>query len=114
MSLLSLLFGGRALDSNKYKALNKKDFKEAIEQKKVQLVDVRTSREYKSGSISKAINIDFFQVGIFDELVLKLDKKEAVYLYCRSGSRSKKATRKLIGMGFEKVYDLKGGFLNWD
>ena len=42
-----------------------------------------------------------------------MDKDKPVYLYCRSGARSQKAARKLIDMGFEKVYDLKGGFMRW-
>ena len=113
MSFLSSLFGGSALNSDKFEVLDKNAFKEAIRQKKVQLVDVRTPREYKGGHISKAINIDLFQGGSFKQAFEKLDKSKPVYLYCRSGSRSKKAAQKVLDMGFEKVYDLKGGYMRW-
>ena len=113
MSFLSSLFGGSALNSDKFEVLDKNAFKAAIQQKKVQLVDVRTLREYKGGHIGKAINIDLFQGGSFKQAIEKLDKSKPVYLYCRSGSRSKKAAKKILDMGFEKVYDLKGGYMQW-
>lgn len=113
MSFLSSLFGGSALNSDKFEILDKNAFKAAIKQKKVQLVDVRTSREFKGGHIGKAINIDLFQGSSFKQAFEKLDKSKPVYLYCRSGSRSKKAAQKVLDMGFEMVYDLKGGYMAW-
>ncbi|MBD0851773.1 rhodanese-like domain-containing protein [Maribacter arenosus] len=113
MSILSLLFGGSPLDPDKFKLLDTHDFKTAIRNKKVQLVDVRTPREYRAGHIGKAINIDWFQKGTFEQSFARLNKSKPVYLYCRSGSRSRKAARKILDMGFEKVYDLKGGYMRW-
>lgn len=113
MSFLSSLFGGSALNSDKFEILDKNAFKAAIQQKKVQLVDVRTPREYKGGHIGKAINIDLYQGGSFKQAIEKLDKNKPVYLYCRSGSRSKKAAQKILDLGFDKVYDLEGGYMHW-
>ena len=50
----------------------------------------------------------------FDRSFEKLDKSKPVYLYCRSGNRSKKSDDILIELGFSKVYDLKGGFIEWN
>ncbi len=113
MNFFSSLFGGSALNSDKFEVLEKNAFKAAIRQKKVQLVDVRTPREYKGGHIGKAVNIDLFQGGSFKQAFEKFDKNKPVYLYCRSGSRSKKAAQKILDMGFEKVYDLQGGYMRW-
>lgn len=113
MSFLSSLFGGSSLDPNKFEVLDKNSFKKAIHNKKVQLVDVRTPREYNSGHIGKALNIDLFQSASFKPSFEKLDKSKPVYLYCRSGARSRKAARKILDMGFQKVYDLKGGYMQW-
>ncbi len=113
MNFFSSLFGGSALNSDKFEVLDKNAFKAAIRQKKVQLVDVRTPREYKGGHIGKAVNIDLFQGGSFKQAFEKFDKNKPVYLYCRSGSRSKKAAQKILDMGFEKVYDLQGGYMRW-
>jgi len=57
--------------------------------------------------------IDYMQSGFMDKMS-KLDKNKDLYIYCRSGNRSGKATRKLESMGFPKIYDLKGGILNWN
>ena len=79
----------------------------------VQLVDVRTPREYKSGHLDHAVNIDFYS-GKFNTEFNKLDKQEAVYVYCRSGVRSRQTANKLAAMGFTEIYDLKGGILKYN
>ncbi len=78
----------------------------------VQLVDVRTPQEYGQGHIKHAKNINFFDANFVDQMS-KLNKDEAVYVYCKSGGRSGRAAQKLKAAGFKKVYDLKGGFMNW-
>ncbi|WP_338038988.1 rhodanese-like domain-containing protein [Maribacter litopenaei] len=92
---------------------DKNEYAEAISGKKVQLVDVRTPAEYNGGHIKKAINIDFFNASHFKNAFEKLDKNQPVYVYCRSGARSQKAARKLVGMGFTEIYDLRGGYNSW-
>ncbi|MDT7827477.1 rhodanese-like domain-containing protein [Pricia sp. S334] len=85
----------------------------AISGKKVQLVDVRTSGEFHGGHIKKAVNIDVMDAMNFQKAFEKLDKDKPVYLYCRSGARSRKAAKRLVGMGFSEIYDLKGGYMRW-
>jgi len=113
MSLFKTLFGSKAEQSDKFEVLEVSKYKEAITDPKVQLVDVRTAKEYKRWHIGKAINIDFFDKVDFQKSFEKLHKDKPVYLYCQSGNRSQKAARRLIEMGFEKIYDLKGGILRW-
>jgi rhodanese-related sulfurtransferase len=78
----------------------------------VQLIDVRTPGEYKEGYIKNAVNINFYDDD-FVEQMSKLNKDEAVYIYCRSGGRSGNAASKLEKAGFKKVYDLNGGMTQW-
>ncbi len=113
MTFLKSLFGSGSVTSNQIEVLDKETYKKRIAEKDVQLVDVRTPREYKNGHLAKAVNIDFFHHGSFRTSFEKFAKEEPVYLYCRSGQRSLKAAKKLIGWGFKKVYDLEGGILNW-
>ena len=96
-----------------FKILDPATYKKAISSGKTQLIDVRTAKEYASGRIANAINIDLFRPGHFRTKTEQLDKNKPVYLYCRSGQRSLKAARKLIRWGFKEVYDLEGGILKW-
>lgn len=78
----------------------------------IQLVDVRTPEEYSEGHIKNSTNINFYDDDFGDQMS-KLDKNKEIYIYCRSGGRSGKASKQLEKLGFTKVYDLEGGFLNW-
>lgn len=83
-----------------------------LDMEDVQLVDVRTSKEYTTENIPGAQNIDFSSP-TFDEDILKLDKSRPVILYCQKEGRSSKCGAKLKDAGFIKVYDLNGGITKW-
>lgn len=112
MSILSSIFGIKPKQNDALKLLNAQTFKDAVENKKVQLIDVRTPGEFMSGHIEGAKNIDFYS-GKFNVDFNKLNKETPVYLYCRSGSRSRQTAKKLASMGFKEIYDLQGGILNY-
>jgi len=113
MTIFKSLFRTQKHQSDKFELLGVKEYKDAVINKDVQLVDVRTAREYRSGHLGNAINIDFYKSKHFIESFERLNKDKPVYIYCRSGARSAKAAHQLISMGFKKIYDLEGGILNW-
>lgn len=112
MTLLKI-FGSQTKETHNIKILASEAFKSVIRQKDIQVIDVRTSREYNSGHIEKAVNIDFFNRSTFINAFETLDKSKAVCLYCHSGNRSKKAARMILEMGFREIYDLRGGYSSW-
>jgi rhodanese-related sulfurtransferase len=114
MSFFTTFFGANAQSTDRIKILSPQDFKSSSSQKNVQLIDVRTANEFLTGHIKKAVNMDIFQQTLFVEKSKTLDKDQPVYLYCRSGVRSQKAARKLIDMGFTRIYDLQGGINKWN
>jgi phage shock protein E len=69
------------------------------------LIDVRTSDEFKLSHIENAINIQWEDILIISNDVSKDTK---IYLYCRSGNRSQKATDILLNAGFDQVENLGG------
>ena len=99
--------------SDRFELLETSDYKKAVLNKDVQLVDVRTPGEYRKGHLGKAKNINFYAKTKFITAFEQFDKSKPLYLYCRSGVRSRKAAMKLIDIGFKKIYDLKGGLNNW-
>ncbi len=81
--------------------------------KDVQLIDVRTSREYNAGHIEGAINYNVMDKERFMEQISALNKNEPVYLYCKAGVRSKNAAELLKEEGFVKIFDYSGGYADW-
>ena len=88
------------------------ELKELLFKDKIQLIDVRTQREIKQGSIETALFIDFFDKEFLIKVSRTVNKRRPVYLYCRSGNRSGKATNILLEKGFE-VYNIIGGYTKW-
>lgn len=79
----------------------------------IQIIDIRTPREFTQGHLKNSININYYENNFLDEMS-KLDKTKDVYIYCLTGYRSGRAAKKLERIGFTKVYDLKGGIINWN
>ncbi|MDO4788258.1 MAG: rhodanese-like domain-containing protein [Johnsonella sp.] len=75
------------------------------------IVDVRTKEEYATGHIPGAILIPNESIKESEPKELP-DKDEIILVYCRSGNRSKQASKKLADMGYTKVYEF-GGIINW-
>ncbi|WP_323789559.1 rhodanese-like domain-containing protein [Psychroserpens sp.] len=113
MSIFSSIFGSAAQQLDQIKVLEPNAYYNAINKENVQLIDVRTKREFDSGHIRKAINVDVFNRSAFVQYFEKFDRNKPIYLYCRSGSRSQRASKLLVELGFKEIYDLKGGYLNW-
>lgn len=98
--------------SQEISVIEPQKYHQDISSDEVQLIDIRTPKEFKDGHIKGAKNIDF----LADDFMYhfeKLDKSEPVYIYCRSGNRSSKASAKLAKAGFTEIIDLKGGYKAW-
>ena len=99
--------------SGNIKTVTPNEFKKIIADPKVQLVDVRTLDEYASGTIDRAIPINFTSPDFIKNARKKLDKSRPVAVFCRSGVRSMRAAQMLGKEGFPVIYNLKGGILAW-
>lgn len=89
------------------------EFAELVKNKEGQILDVRTPEEWAEGSIKDAIKMNFFDDN-FNTKLAELDKSKPVYVYCKSGGRSGKATKQMKKMGFTAVYNLNGGIGAWN
>lgn len=76
------------------------------------LLDVRRPEEYKGGHIPGALLLTNETMTLEKAVKLIPDKGKEVYVYCRSGRRSKEASRKLAEMGYTKVIEI-GGILDY-
>jgi len=78
----------------------------------IQLIDVRTPQEYQTSHIESAVNFNFFDEN-FVEQISTLNKKQPVYVYCRSGKRSAESISEFKKLGFDTIYSLEGGIIKW-
>ena len=114
--LFVLLFFASCKDksvSKEIQVLPPQEFHDATSGNDVQLLDVRTAKEFEEGHLEHSVNIDVLEDD-FTEKVKDLDKEQPIYLYCRSGKRSANASSILKDMGFKEIYDMEGGYLKWE
>lgn len=78
----------------------------------LQLIDVRTIREYNTGHLPGAKLIDYYRPDFKTQLE-KLNKQKPIAVYCAVGVRSNRTLRTLKSLGFKEVYDLQGGIEAW-
>jgi len=76
------------------------------------VLDVRTPEEYDEGHIEGAVlrdvNGEDFEAAIGD-----YPRDGRYVVYCRSGVRSRTATRVMQSLGFTDIYEIEGGINAW-
>ena len=75
------------------------------------ILDVRRSDEFADGHIPGAINVANESIGTESPKELA-DKNQLIYVYCRSGNRSKQAAEKLVALGYTNIVEF-GGIIDW-
>lgn len=76
----------------------------------IHIIDVRKETEFQKGSINNADNL------CIDEMRKKcdnLDRNKTVVVYCKKGCKGYLAYKILKNLGFLKVYNLTGGYMNY-
>ncbi len=112
---LLLSFGVQSTYAQKagtYQDLTVSEFKQKMSQENVVVLDVRTPRETAVGKIKNAIEIDYNSKD-FTNKIKQLDKSKTYLVYCQVGWRSSRACNIMASNGFDKMYNLAGGFSAW-
>ena len=84
-----------------------------IESKETFLLDARKPFENKVGSFINAFNPNVDNFRDFPKYLKRLKKQKPIAMFCTGGIRCEKASVFLKKKGFENVYQLKGGILNY-
>lgn len=88
-------------------------FEKAISKANIQVLDVRTPGEYRSGHIKNSLQADWNNKPEFNDRIQYVDKNKPVYVYCLAGGRSAAAAGWMRQNGFTDVYELQGGLNAW-
>jgi thioredoxin len=74
---------------------------------------VRTQAEFANGHIFGSGQLNYYTFD-FSQKLLLLPKDQPIYLYCNTGWRSKRAAQILIESGYNQVYNLEKGIMEWE
>lgn len=76
------------------------------------LIDVRELEEWQDIRIPGALHIPKDQISVTIQTKV-VDQTRPVYLHCRSGVRSLYAAQCMIDLGYQQVYSVNGGIMEW-
>jgi NADPH-dependent 2,4-dienoyl-CoA reductase/sulfur reductase-like enzyme/rhodanese-related sulfurtransferase len=72
------------------------------------IVDIREEHQFEQSHLNMAINIPFSQVR---KRITEFPKDRPIYVHCRTGQDSYNVVLTLQHLGFDKVYNVSGGFM---
>jgi UPF0176 protein len=102
--------------TNKGKHLTAPEFNELTDRDDVILVDMRNHYESEVGHFENAITPDvetFREALPYVEMILDGQKDKHLVMYCTGGIRCEKASAYFKHKGFNKVYQLEGGIIEY-
>lgn len=97
--------------SEGFKNINSDELWEMLKDKDFLLVDVHIPEQKHINGTDEFI--PYNEVQKYKEKLPK-DKEAKIVVYCRSGSMSADAAKELVEMGYENVYNLEDGIVEWE
>ena len=106
----------KAIKNKLYREMEEKDI-DIEEAKQLQnegaiVIDVRSPQEYREGHLDGAISIPEYEIKKEIQKIVA-DKNKKIVVYCGSGGRSKKAQKTLNKLGYQDVYNIYNGLINY-
>jgi rhodanese-related sulfurtransferase len=120
--LISSIFAQKIISPGELVQKAKSQIKEIKSQKlytmfdeNILIIDIREPHETHLGKIDYG-NVINIPRGLLEFKIAKhnLEKYDAVIVYCQAGARGALATLRLQNMGYKNIYNLIGGFKEWD
>ncbi len=112
MSMMLMTGCGVSGSGSSYQQISMEKAMELMETEKNYIIlDVRTEEEYVEAHIPGAICVPNESIGV-GEIPELPQKDQLILVYCRSGSRSKRAAQKLAKLGYTNIMEF-GGILDW-
>ena len=111
-------FDGSQLDVENYTGQHvvSSEWNALIEDEKTIVIDVRNNFEVEVGSFEGSINPKTKNFSEFKQYVdknLSENKNQKIAMFCTGGIRCEKASSYMLNMGFKKIFQLKGGILQY-
>ena len=106
---------GMIPDKAQYFHLSPQEWHEAMNDPETVVIDTRNDYEIEIGKFKKAIDFNISEFREFPEAMKNsgIPKEKKVLIYCTGGIRCEKAILELQDQGYQNVYQLDGGILNY-
>ncbi len=105
--------GIKILKREKKNYIEPKNWNKLINDKNTCLIDARKPFEYNVGTFKNSINPNIENFRDFPKYLTKINKNKKIAMFCTGGIRCEKASVFLKKKGFNKVFQLKGGIINY-
>lgn len=76
------------------------------------VLDVRTSTEYNISHYKGAVNLTYDQLSDTNLTNNGISKTDTIVVYCNSGTRARKASDKLVDLGYKNVFYIVETYLS--
>ena len=97
---------------NTYQQITQEEAKNMMDTQEVIVLDVREQDEFDAGHIPGAVLLPVGTITKATAASVIQDFDSVVLVYCRSGNRSKTASKALVELGYTGVYEF-GGINTW-
>ena len=111
MLLLLTGCGGKTVEKT-YQQITQEKAKEMMDAQDVIVLDVREQDEFDAGHIPGAVLLPVGTITKATAASVIPETDSVVLVYCRSGNRSKTASKALADLGYTNVYEF-GGINTW-
>lgn len=113
LAMLMLMTGcGGATMENSYQQISQEEAWHMMNTRQVVILDVREQNEFDAGHIPGAVLLPVGTITAETASTVIPDLDSVVLVYCRSGNRSKTASKALAELGYTEVYEF-GGINTW-
>ena len=113
--IIKIGFNVRDNDIDKNKYLNPNEWNDYIDSGSI-IIDARNKFEYLMGTFKESRNLNLINFSDFKKNFESLglnDKNQNYLIFCTGGIRCEKASIIMKDLGYENVFQLKGGILNY-
>ena len=111
MLLLLTGCGGKTVEKT-YQQITQEKAKEMMDAQDVIVLDVREQDEFDAGHIPGAVLLPVGTITKATAASVIPETDSVVLVYCRSGNRSKTASKALVDLGYTNIYEF-GGINTW-
>ena len=113
LAMLLVLTGcGGSTVENTYQQITQEEAKEMMDTQEVIVLDVREQDEFDAGHIPGAVLLPVGTITKDNAAAVIPEPDSVVLVYCRSGNRSKTASKALADLGYTHIYEF-GGINTW-